>query len=83
MVMKAFKFLNFLNALVCIIGVALIMVSAYYSWSENGEYTLVSFFGSLFIHGTFGGIIYFSVKWLLVKLLIDYKEDDDDKVFEL
>lgn len=80
--MKAFKFLNFLNALVCIIGVALLMVSAYYSWSENGKYTLVSFFGSLFIHGTFGVIIYFSVKWLLTKLLID-SQDDDNKVLEL
>lgn len=83
MVMKAFKFLNFLNALVCIIGVALIMVFAYYSWSENGNYNLVSFFGSLFIHGSLGVIVYLSIKWLLTKLLIDSENDDNDKVFEL
>ena len=80
--MKAFKFLNFLNALVCIIGVALIMVYAYYSWSENGNYNLASFFSSLFIHGSLGVIVYLSIKWLLTKLFID-SENDDDKVFEL
>ena len=72
-----YKIAKALNFLVCLAGVVAMMICAYYSWSENGEYTIGSFICSLVIHGTFGVIIYLSIDYLLVKVLMkqNYGED--------
>ena len=72
-----YKIAKALNFLACLAGVVALMIYAYYSWSENGEYTIGSFICSLVIHGTFGVIIYLSIDYLLVKVLMkqNYGED--------
>lgn len=72
-----YKIAKALNFLVCLAGVVVLMICAYYSWSENGEYTIGSFICSLVIHGTFGVIIYLSIDYLLAKVLMkqNYGED--------
>ena len=40
-----------LNAIVWVVIAVVLMVSAYCTWSKNGEYTVVGFFASLVFYG--------------------------------
>lgn len=46
-----------------------LMINVYETWSEYGQYTLVSFFASLFVYGTLAVIIYSAINYLLIKIL--------------
>lgn len=60
------------NAILCLALFIIIMRAAYNTWSMYGQYTLYSFFVSLFIHGTLSGMIYIGIDYLLRKFM---KED--------
>lgn len=62
---RKYKIAKAINILVCMGIVVAIMLGAYNAWSVYGEYTLVDFFISLFIHGAFGAMIYCGVDWIL------------------
>jgi preprotein translocase subunit SecF len=46
-----------INAIFWIVAAIALMVTVYFKWSENGEYTFVSFFSSLVIHGGFCALV--------------------------
>lgn len=58
-----------LNAILCVALLIVIMRCVYNEWSKFGDYTVWSFFMSLFIHGTLVGMTYLGIDWLLKKFL--------------
>ena len=56
-----------LNAIVWVVIAVVLMVSAYCTWSKNGEYTVVSFFTSLVFYGGFSLVIAMIVDELIYK----------------
>ena len=59
-----------INALIWVVIAIVIMVAAYFQWSENGGYTVRSFFCSLVVHG--GGCFF-------IGCLIDEKLGGNNK----
>lgn len=57
------------NAILCFALLIIIMRAVYNTWSMYGQYTLYSFLVSLFIHGTFSGMIYLGIDYLLRKFM--------------
>ena len=64
-----------INALICICGAILIMISAYNQWSMYGEYTVFSFLCSLFLHGGFMFMIYLGINWVIDHL---FNKDNEE-----
>lgn len=53
-----------INSIFWIVIAIVLMITVYFNWSKNGEYTFISFFSSIVFHGGFCG---------LAGLLIDEK----------
>lgn len=58
-----------LNAILCVALLIVIMRCVYNEWSKHGVYTILSFFVSVFIHGTLVGMMYLGIDYLLRKFL--------------
>ena len=70
---KKYNIAKAINILVCMGIVVAIMLCAYNAWSLNGEYTLLSFFASLVMHGGLGIMIYCGVDWILRRVFHQIK----------
>lgn len=57
------------NSILCLALLIIIMRATYNTWSMYGQYTLYSFLVSLFIHGTFSGMIYLVIDYLMRKFM--------------
>lgn len=64
-----------INAIVCIIGTIALMICVYHAWSQNGEYTIISFFMSLIAHGGIGVMTYLGIDYVIRRL---FNKDEQD-----
>ena len=55
------------NAIIWIIVTIALMAAAYCEWSKYGEYTVVSFFASLVLHGGFSLVVAMQTDELICK----------------
>lgn len=46
-----------LNISICVLLTVVMIIICYYSWSSNGDYTFVSFIGSLSLYGGFFAVL--------------------------